>query len=119
MRYAITLAFLVAMVPNALQLVDLTNTCDVPDKRRSLLLSRHVTKKIARDADDAAEDATEKDCICNNTTFDVLTVAGECQTCLTTNGSTDDDVQEIQTLCAATTTTPTTGTAKRVARRVL
>lgn len=82
-------------VPNACNaicgpIVTLTNTCDVdPDtetKRRGL---RPRADDDDND-DDESDEVVEAQCICNNTSFNVRSVAALCAACISQNGKAID-----------------------------
>lgn len=95
MRSAIFLSALVAVLPAAFAeeveaedvpaactaicapVVTLSNTCDLDRTRR--------LRRDNDDAQDAAEEAAEINCICTNKSFDVANVMALCASCMTQN----------------------------------
>ncbi|KAH6671546.1 hypothetical protein F5X68DRAFT_278691 [Plectosphaerella plurivora] len=83
--------------------VTLSNTCD---------LDRNTRKKLRRDNDDAqdaAEEAAEINCICTNRSFDVANVMALCASCMNQNRGDVQDVNRIMAQCsfASTSYAPT------------
>ncbi|KAH6626200.1 hypothetical protein B0J18DRAFT_489105 [Chaetomium sp. MPI-SDFR-AT-0129] len=113
-------------VPNACQvicgpIVTLTSTCDVdPDtetgRRRERL--RHRAADDGDDntaADDESDEVVEAQCICNNTSFNVRSVAALCAACISQNGKTTDDMDKIMSQCSFASTTFLPGATTAVA----
>ncbi|KAH9204145.1 hypothetical protein DL95DRAFT_319996 [Leptodontidium sp. 2 PMI_412] len=69
-------------------IVDLTSTCDVDND----------TDKTESD------DAIEATCICSNTSFNVASIAALCASCISQNGATTDDMEQILSACSFTST---------------
>ncbi|KAH6641866.1 hypothetical protein F5144DRAFT_483873 [Chaetomium tenue] len=106
-------------VPNACKvicgpIVTLTGTCDVDpetETRRRGLRQRADDD----DADDELDEAVEAQCICNNTSFNVRSVAALCAACISQNGKTTDDMDRIMSQCSFASTTFVPGATTAVA----
>ncbi|KAK4147185.1 uncharacterized protein C8A04DRAFT_24983 [Dichotomopilus funicola] len=86
-------------VPNACQvicgpMVTPTSTCDVdPDtetRRRRERLRHRAADDDDNSANDESDEVVEARCICNNTSFNVRSVAALCAACISQNGKTTD-----------------------------
>ncbi|KAL3425793.1 Protein CAP22-like protein 2 [Phlyctema vagabunda] len=69
-------------------IVSLTTTCNVD------------MENVA----DAIEDTLQRECICNNDSFDVAQIAGLCASCISQNGSTTDDLSQLLATCSFSST---------------
>ncbi|KAK4032394.1 hypothetical protein C8A01DRAFT_50798 [Parachaetomium inaequale] len=107
-------------VPNACKaicgpMVTLTSTCDVdPDTETRRRRLRHRADDD-NTADDESDEVVEAQCICNNTSFNVRSVAALCAACISQNGKTTDDMDKIISQCSFSSTTFIPGAITAVA----
>ncbi|KAI9146834.1 Protein CAP22 [Paramyrothecium foliicola] len=75
-------------------IVTLTSICEIDAE----LANADAVGQQKRDDDDA-EDIAERNCVCNNRSFNVADVMGMCASCLSQNGEDTDDVRDLMRDC--------------------